>query len=71
MGERCVEVVGHTDDRGTASYNRRLSLARARAVAERLSLACARVSGRGESDPAGPNETSAGRAANRRVEVRL
>lgn len=71
VGERCVDVVGHTDARGSAAYNDRLSLARARAVAARLGLPCAHVSGRGEREPVASGQTASGRARNRRVEVRL
>ena len=70
VGERCVEVVGHTDGRGTEAYNAALSRRRAEAVADRLDLRCARVTGRGEADPVAPNDTARGRARNRRVEVR-
>lgn len=77
---RCVRIVGHTDPRGPAAYNRRLSLRRAVAVRvalERLGarLSCARVEGHGERDPIARNrrpdgaDDPRGRARNRRVEV--
>jgi outer membrane protein OmpA-like peptidoglycan-associated protein/outer membrane protein W len=69
-------IEGHTDSSGSKSLNQRLSESRASAVknylvtngiaAERLSSA-----GFGESTPIETNATSAGRAANRRVEVKL
>jgi OOP family OmpA-OmpF porin len=69
-----VEIRGYTDDVGAAGYNQTLSLARADAVrvflqgegiaADRLS-----VEGFGKSDPIAPNDTPAGRAQNRRVEI--
>ncbi|MGD9387959.1 MAG: OmpA family protein [Gammaproteobacteria bacterium] len=71
-----LEVVGHTDSTGSAEYNQALSERRAATVAtyifnrgipqERL-LAF----GRGLSQPIADNATPAGRALNRRVEIRL
>jgi len=69
-----VIAVGHTDARGSDSYNQRLSERRAEAVkaymlnqgipAERV-----RTEGRGETQPVASNDTDEGRAKNRRVEV--
>lgn len=72
--ERDISVEGHTDSVGTPAYNKRLSEARARAVAAELSAAGIsrprlRVRGFGESQPLASNETAAGRQRNRRVEV--
>jgi outer membrane protein OmpA-like peptidoglycan-associated protein len=69
-----VQVIGHTDSVGSATYNRELSLARADAVRDALAVygvdpARIRVEGRGEFEPRASNETEAGRAANRRVEI--
>jgi len=69
-----VELVGHTDSRGTESYNQRLSELRARAVRDymvSIGIAVNRLtsSGRGELEPIGDNKTAEGRAQNRRVEV--
>jgi outer membrane protein OmpA-like peptidoglycan-associated protein len=66
--------VGHTDSVGTAQYNQSLSERRARSVGNYLILkgvpsARVEVTGRGESEPVQSNDTDAGRAANRRVEV--
>jgi len=68
-----VQIVGYTDDIGSAEYNRALSLRRAESVRDyiisrgiddtRLS-----VSGRGKTNPLVPNSTPEGRAVNRRVE---
>ncbi len=71
-----VLVVGHTDDTGTDSYNQTLSERRAnsaRVALLRDGLAADRVEavGRGESEPVEPNDTAAGRQANRRVEVAI
>jgi len=67
-------ISGHTDSQGTDSYNQGLSERRANAVRDylvqngvssnRLSL-----SAHGESLPVASNETAAGRARNRRVEI--
>ncbi|WP_102225629.1 OmpA family protein [Acidimangrovimonas sediminis] len=69
-----VQVVGHTDNTGTASYNQNLSERRAGAVAGILigdGVAPQRIQaiGRGEDQPIATNQTSEGRARNRRVEI--
>lgn len=68
-----VEVVGHTDSDGEASYNQRLSQNRASAVAEILvgaGVPRGRVVayGRGEDAPVASNLSAQGKAQNRRVE---
>jgi OOP family OmpA-OmpF porin len=70
-----VEIAGHTDSIGTDEYNLGLSNRRAQAVADYLiahgaNAANIMVKGYGESDPVADNATEAGRAANRRVELR-
>ena len=68
-----VELEGHTDATGTDAYNQGLSERRANAVREvlidRFNVQASRVSavGFGESQAIATNETSAGRAENRRV----
>lgn len=69
-------VVGHTDSVGTAAYNQRLSEQRARAAADYLvtqGVARARIRavGMGQTEPKVSNDTEAGRAQNRRVEVAI
>lgn len=69
-----VDVIGHTDNTGPASYNQRLSTERARAVADILINAGVdpsriRAIGRGEYEPIATNLTPEGRARNRRVEI--
>jgi outer membrane protein OmpA-like peptidoglycan-associated protein len=71
-----VEVAGHADAVGQRSYNQRLSLRRAQAVAQRLVAAGidgGRLQPRGyhESRPLMDNRSRAGRAVNRRVELIL
>lgn len=68
-------VVGHTDNQGTADYNQSLSSRRARAVVdvlvEQYGIAPGRLqpAGVGFLAPVASNETEAGRALNRRVEL--
>jgi outer membrane protein OmpA-like peptidoglycan-associated protein len=69
-------VEGHTDSIGSASYNKRLSLRRADAVAnylEELSVKGSRIDtfGYGKSQPRATNSTAAGRQLNRRVEIHV
>ncbi|MDF1855385.1 OmpA family protein [Pseudooceanicola sp.] len=69
-----VQVIGHTDNTGDANYNQRLSNRRADSAADVLISSGVRSSriqafGRGEDQPRTTNQTSAGRAQNRRVEI--
>lgn len=69
-----VDVVGHTDNVGAASFNQELSARRAGSVASILvssGVASNRIRayGRGEDEPIASNLSFAGRAANRRVEI--
>ncbi|SNR58522.1 OmpA family protein [Paracoccus sediminis] len=69
-----VEVVGHTDSTGSAAYNADLSQRRAQSVAGILAAAGVSsgrliASGAGYSQPVASNDTAAGRAQNRRVEI--
>ena len=71
-----VEVAGHTDSKGTDAYNQSLSERRAASVGNYLmSKGLMRdrfiLVGAGESRPVASNETEAGRAQNRRVEITL
>jgi len=71
-----VDVVGHTDNVGSDTYNQKLSERRAQGVAqylagqgimpERLLMA-----GYGESQPIAANNTPEGRAKNRRVTIQI
>jgi len=71
-----IEVAGHTDSVGTDAYNQQLSLQRANAVASYLQGRGVMqqrmiVTGAGESRPIASNDTEAGRAQNRRVEITI
>lgn len=69
-----VNVIGHTDNVGSASFNLDLSQRRAQAVSSVLinggvTPARIRSIGRGEDQPIASNLDAAGRQANRRVEI--
>ena len=71
-----VEIAGHTDSTGSAEYNETLSDERAKAVRQYLidnGVAAERLTARGYGEvvPVASNETSSGRAMNRRVEFRV
>ncbi len=71
-----VNIEGHTDDQGTADYNRGLSERRAESVKKYLiagGVPAARVnsSGYGKSRPLMQGTTEEARARNRRVEMRI
>ncbi|MGQ9701623.1 MAG: OmpA family protein [bacterium] len=69
-----IEIQGHTDSRGSDSYNLKLSQARAEAVKDYLvtrhNLDAERLmpKGYGETKPVAPNTTPENMAKNRRVE---
>ncbi|TQV82914.1 OmpA family protein [Aliikangiella coralliicola] len=74
--ETIVEVQGFTDSTGSWEHNMKLSESRARAVAGYLEsggIIYQRLvtSGKGPSNPIASNSDAAGRAQNRRVEIRL
>jgi len=69
-----VQVVGHTDSDGNADSNLDLSKRRAAAVKDSLTknfgIAATRIEtdGKGQTEPLAPNNTTEGKAKNRRVE---
>lgn len=74
QGMRHLVIEGHTDSRGSAEENQRLSLARAHSVRNHLitrGLDGARIEavGVGASRPVADNDSAEGRANNRRVEI--
>lgn len=71
-----IEVAGHTDSVGSDSYNQGLSVRRAESVGNYLmSRGVVRdrfiITGAGKNRPIASNDTEAGRAMNRRVELTL
>lgn len=71
-----VTIVGHTDSTGSPTVNEPLSLQRADATRDYLverGIAANRfqIDGRGAREPVASNDTEAGRARNRRVEIFL
>ena len=69
-----IQVVGHTDNTGSAAHNQGLSERRADSVAKILTdngVASMRItaSGVGFNQPVASNDTPGGRAQNRRVEI--
>lgn len=69
-----VDIIGHADSDGAEDFNLDLSRRRASSVAQYLvdrGVLPDRlyVDGRGESDPVATNQTAAGKAQNRRVEI--
>ncbi len=69
-----VQVIGHTDNRGSAEHNQALSERRAASVADILQaggVTYDRITtiGRGEDQPVASNLTPEGMAQNRRVEI--
>jgi outer membrane protein OmpA-like peptidoglycan-associated protein len=71
-----LEISGHTDNTGSDAINNRLSQARAKAVVDYLvqhGIAANRLTyvGYGSSKPVADNRTEAGRAINRRTEIKI
>lgn len=71
-----IDIIGHTDSKGSKQYNQQLSEKRAKSVARYLESRAVikqrvMADGMGEDDPIASNDTSEGRAMNRRVEIKL
>jgi outer membrane protein OmpA-like peptidoglycan-associated protein len=71
-----ILIVGHTDATGPDEYNMGLSVRRATAaqnflLGEGVAPTRLRSTGRGETEPIATNDTEAGQAQNRRVEVAI
>ena len=72
--ETNILIVGHTDNTGSDAHNMDLSIQRAQAVksviiGDNVSGSRLSIQGKGETEPIGDNNTVAGRAQNRRVEI--
>jgi outer membrane protein OmpA-like peptidoglycan-associated protein len=71
-----VRIIGHTDSTGSDSINNPLSVERAQSVRDYLAArgvqsARVEISGEGARQPVASNESTDGRARNRRVEIFL
>ena len=69
-----ITIGGHTDSIGDEGYNKGLSNRRAKAtrdyfIQSGISAGRLNAQGFGESQPIAPNDSDAGRAQNRRVEL--
>jgi outer membrane protein OmpA-like peptidoglycan-associated protein len=76
LPDQNIRIEGFTDSTGSEETNRKLSAARAKAVRDFLEeqgVSAARMTygGYGSADPVASNDTAAGRAKNRRVEITL
>jgi outer membrane protein OmpA-like peptidoglycan-associated protein len=74
--EAVIRVEGHTDSKGSAENNMKLSLARAESVRNLLfkqgvGNRWIEIAGFGETRPIAENDTEAGRQRNRRVEIMI
>jgi OOP family OmpA-OmpF porin len=71
-----IEIIGHTDDRGSRENNLQLSQRRAASVKDYLvsrGIDASRIESRGEGpdSPLTSNDSPAGRQKNRRIEIRV
>ena len=71
-----ITIVGHTDSTGSDAFNNKLSIERADSVRDyivtrRVAAGRDATAGRGDREPIADNNTEAGRAKNRRVEIFL
>ena len=74
--ENILVIEGHTDSDGSEEYNQKLSEKRAKSVenflrGKNINIASLSSVGYGESRPVASNDTSAGKSANRRVELKI
>jgi outer membrane protein OmpA-like peptidoglycan-associated protein len=76
FNQSLVDVNGHTDSDGSEDYNLQLSRDRAESVGlflvnRGMNSQRIAINGFGESQPAAPNSSAAGKAQNRRVEIEI
>ena len=76
FGDSNILIMGHTDSQGDDAYNMALSQRRANSASAYLQsqgVPASRITtaGRGESEPVASNDTEAGKAQNRRVEIAI
>jgi outer membrane protein OmpA-like peptidoglycan-associated protein len=69
-----VQIIGHTDSRGSDALNNRLSKERAEStrdylIARGVAFERLQAEGRGKAEPVADNATAEGRALNRRVDL--
>lgn len=74
--DKSILLIGHTDSRGTESFNQQLSIKRAKSIKLKLielgvKPSKIKITGRGEGEPIAPNNTPQGRQVNRRVEIKI
>lgn len=75
LSASCMQIEGHTDSKGSDTYNLTLSQRRAQSVIRYLAKSLGveedrlLAVGKGESDPIADNSTDAGRQKNRRVQI--
>lgn len=73
---KSLKIIGHTDSKGSNSYNQDLSERRAQSVLSYLTFLgvkadSVKAEGRGEEEPIATNDTAEGRATNRRVDIEI
>lgn len=71
-----IEISGHTDNKGSDTYNQKLSENRAKAVVDYLTekgidKERLEFKGYGETEPVASNETEEGQQLNRRIEFKI
>lgn len=75
LSASCMQIEGHTDSKGSDTYNQTLSQRRAQSVIRYLTKSLGveedrlLAVGKGESDPIADNSTDTGRQKNRRVQI--